>query len=201
MNVYIESNFVLELAFLQEQTTSCEEILRLAEAGHIRLVVPAYALIEPYETLVRRKRDRRHIDRELSKELQQIARNEEFKSQLEGFRDITALLLRAVDEDEKRLKSVRSKLLQIACVIPMETSVFRAAENYEDEQELSPQDAHIYSAVLAHLRQSEDRVSCFLNKNRKDFDDPALVDELTSYGCKLLPSFDRGREYILSETG
>lgn len=201
MNVYIESNFVLELAFLQEQSTSCEEILRLAEAGHIRLVVPAYALIEPYETLVRRKRDRRHIDRELSKELQQIARNEEFKSQLEGFRDITALLLRAVDEDEKRLKSVRSKLLQIACVIPMETSVFRAAENYEDEQELSPQDAHIYSAVLAHLRQSEDRVSCFLNKNRKDFDDPALGDELTSYGCKLLPSFDRGREYILSETG
>lgn len=77
----------------------------------------------------------------------------------------------------------------------------RAAENYEDAQELSPQDAHIYSAVLAHLRQTEDRVSCFLNRNRKDFDDPALVDELTSYGCKLLPSFDRGREYILSETG
>lgn len=83
----------------------------------------------------------------------------------------------------------------------METSVLRAAENYEDAQELSPQDAHIYSAVLAHLRQTEDRVSCFLNRNRKDFDDPALVDELTSYGCKLLPSFDRGREYILSETG
>lgn len=201
MNVYIESNFVLELAFLQEQSSSCEEILRLAEGAHIRLVVPAYALIEPYETLVRRRRDRQHIDRELSKELQQIARNEEFKSQLEGFRDITALLLRAVDEDEKRLKSVRAKLLQFARVIPMETSVLRAAENYEDAQELSPQDAHIYSAVLAHLRQTEDRVSCFLNRNRKDFDDPALVDELTSYGCKLLPSFDRGREYILSETG
>lgn len=38
------------------------------------------------------------------------------------------------------------------------------------------------------------RSSCFLNKNRKDFDDPPLVDELKSYGCKLLPSFDRGRE-------
>lgn len=49
MNVYIESNFVLELAFLQEQSSSCEEILRLAEGAHIRLVVPAYALIEPYD--------------------------------------------------------------------------------------------------------------------------------------------------------
>lgn len=114
MNVYIESNFVLELAFLQEQSSSCEEILRLAEGEHIRLVVPAYALIEPYETLVRRKKDRQQIERELSKELQQIARNEEFKSQLEGIRDITALLLRAVDEDEKRLKSVRSRLLRVA---------------------------------------------------------------------------------------
>lgn len=61
MNVYIESNFVLELAFLQEQSSSCEEILRLAEGEHIELVVPAYALIEPYETLVRRRRGREYI--------------------------------------------------------------------------------------------------------------------------------------------
>ena len=31
MNVYVESNFVLELALLQEQSGSCEEILSLAE--------------------------------------------------------------------------------------------------------------------------------------------------------------------------
>ena len=31
MNVYVESNFVLELAFLQEQSSRCEEILSLVE--------------------------------------------------------------------------------------------------------------------------------------------------------------------------
>ena len=51
MNVYVESNFVLELALLQEQSASGEAILRLGEEHRVHLVVPAYALVEPYETL------------------------------------------------------------------------------------------------------------------------------------------------------
>ena len=50
MNVYVESNFVLELAFLQEQCSSCEKILSLCEARRIQLLIPAYSLAEPYET-------------------------------------------------------------------------------------------------------------------------------------------------------
>ena len=201
MNVYVESNFVLELALLQEQSNSCEDILSLAESGGIRLVVPAYSLIEPFETLMRREKDRRGTGQELNNQIKQIARNKELKTQLHDFENITALLLRAAEEDKKRLKSVRSRLLQSACVIPMDASVLRDAEKHEQELKLSPQDAHIYSAVLGNLRQPEDRVSCFLNKDRKDFDEPDIVDELKSYGCKLIPSFDRGNEYILSEIG
>lgn len=55
MNVYVESNFVLELALLQEQHVACEEILLLCERGTLRLVMPAYCLMEPYETLGRRQ--------------------------------------------------------------------------------------------------------------------------------------------------
>ena len=61
MNVYVESNFVLELALLQEQHASCEDILRLCEAGRMQLVIPAYSLAEPYETLVRRHKQRQRI--------------------------------------------------------------------------------------------------------------------------------------------
>jgi hypothetical protein len=51
VNVYVESNFVLELALLQEQHASCEDILRLCEAGKAQLIIPAYSLAEPHETL------------------------------------------------------------------------------------------------------------------------------------------------------
>ena len=50
MIVYLESNFVLELAFLQAEHEECSAILRLAETGEIRLVLPAFSIGEPYET-------------------------------------------------------------------------------------------------------------------------------------------------------
>ena len=201
MNVYVESNFVLELALLQKQSSSCEEILSLSEDGRIRLVVPAYSLIEPYETLIRKQKERKRLERRLNAELDQIARTEEHRSQLDGFRDITALLIRAIDEDTKRLNAVRSRLLESACVIPMDASILSAAQASEREQNLSPQDAHIYSTVLGHLKRAQRRVSCFLNKDRKDFDEPDIVDRLTQYSCKLLPRFDSGHDYILHALG
>ena len=59
MNVYVESNFILELALEQEQSSSCDAILSLGERQDIRLVLPAFSLSEPYETLVRRAKDRK----------------------------------------------------------------------------------------------------------------------------------------------
>ena len=59
MNIYIESNFVLELALVQEQEASCENLLQVCEAGRAKLIIPAYSLVEPYETLVRRHTQRR----------------------------------------------------------------------------------------------------------------------------------------------
>ena len=35
MKVYVETNFVLELAFLQEQHSSCDKILSLCEENRI----------------------------------------------------------------------------------------------------------------------------------------------------------------------
>jgi predicted nucleic acid-binding protein len=74
VNVYVESNFVLELALLQEQHTSCEELMRLCEEGRIQLVIPAYSLAEPYETLTRRHRQRKRMKAELDDQLRQLAR-------------------------------------------------------------------------------------------------------------------------------
>jgi hypothetical protein len=58
VNVYVESNFVLQLALLQEFHASSEAILQLCEAGSARLVIPAFSLIEPYRTLDRHPADR-----------------------------------------------------------------------------------------------------------------------------------------------
>lgn len=74
MNVYVETNFVLELVFQQEQFVSCKQILQLSEAGRIKLVIPAYSLAEPHEKLSRQAKSRREIQQVLDNELRQLAR-------------------------------------------------------------------------------------------------------------------------------
>lgn len=196
MNVYVESNFVLELALVQEQFESCEGILSLCEAGRISLFVPAYSLAEPYETLTRRQKQRTKMKEKFDRELVQIARSTTFQDQLRGFRDLTALLINVADEAAKRLEEVRSRILTAACVIPLDSSVLADATQYQKKHDFSAQDALVYSSVVSHLKRDTATEHCFLNKNSRDFDDQSIVDELRSYNCKLLPRFDSGYGFI-----
>ena len=200
MNIYVESNFVLELALLQEQHASCEDILRLCQAGNAQLIIPAYSLAEPYETLIRRHRQRKQMKADLDTELQQLARTATYAHRLDGFQNLTALLIDSADEEAKRLEDTRSLLYRIAEIIPLDRAILEAATRYQMAHDLSPQDALVYAAVLSHLTQSGAPQSCFLNKNSKDFDDPDLVEELNGYNCRLLPRFDIGYQFILSRT-
>lgn len=199
MNVYVESNFVLELALLQEQHASCEDILRLCEAGKVQLIIPAYSLVEPYETLLRRHRQRKRMKAELDDELRQLARTATYAQRLDSFQSLTALLIDSADEEAKRLEETRSHLLTTAEIIPLDKVILEAATRSQVDHDLSPQDALVYAAVLSHLTQSGAPQSCFLNKNSKDFDDPDLVEELNTYNCRLLPRFDIGYQFILNQ--
>jgi predicted nucleic acid-binding protein len=153
VNVYVESNFVLELALLQEQQASCEEILRLSEAGNIYLVIPAYSIAEPYETLVRRHRQRKRMKAELDVELRQLARTTTYAQQLSGFQNLTALLIDSADEEAKRLEEIRERLLKTGEIIPLEVLTLTDATQYQRMHGLSPQDAIVYAAVPSHLKQ------------------------------------------------
>ena len=198
MNVYVESNFVLELALLQEQSTSCEEILGLCETRGVQLVVPAYSLAEPYETLTRRQKKRKRLKQEIDAELGQIARTATYAGRLDGFRDVTALLMNIDVEESKRLEEVCSRLTKTAEVIPLDTSVLSASTQYQRTHRFAPQDALVYSAVLSHLERARAPQSCFLNRNSRDFDDQTVVEQLERYNCKLLPRFDSGSRFILN---
>lgn len=78
MIVAVESNFVLELTYRQEEAPECERIVELANSGAIRLAIPACALFEPFETLARRRINREEILKELRKELQELARTQAY---------------------------------------------------------------------------------------------------------------------------
>ena len=196
MNIYVETNFVLELVFAQEQHASCEQILALCESGQSRLIIPAYCLAEPHEKLSRQAGSRRELQRNLEMELRQLARTASYTARINSIQDIASLLVRSNEEEKQRFIHYRERLLSIAEIIPLTINILREAAMYESPYDLTPQDALVYASVIVHLHQSHPPVSCFLNRNSKDFDNPDIVDELERNNCRMIPRFDHGYGFI-----
>lgn len=199
MNIYVETNFVLELVFQQEQAASCEQILHLCKAGTARLVLPAYSLAEPHEKLTRQASNRKDLQRVLEAELRQLVRTASYATRINSIQDIASLLVQSNEEEKQRFTQYRDRLLRSAGIIPLTLDILTAAAAYEVPYDLTPQDALVYASVITHLRQQQLANSCFLNKNTWDFDNPDIVDELNQYHCRMIPRFDHGYSFIQAQ--
>lgn len=194
MNVYVESNFVLELSLRQEDHAACQEILSLCESGMARLVVPAYCLMEPYETLGRRQSDRRDLKSTLDRQFRQIARTDLYRDQLGELERATTLLVKSANEDLSRLESVRSRLRECAKLVPLDGDVLARAGIEQVAHLLSAQDAVVYASILLHLERSA-AVGCFVTRDA-DFGDQEIKRALGERNCRLLIGFEAGLEFL-----
>lgn len=199
MNVYVETNFALELAFQQEQFESCEQILQLCEAGRVQLVIPAYSLSEPHEKLNRQAKIRRELQQGLDAELRQLLRTASYISRITNIQDIANLLVQSNEEERQRFVQYRERLLHSAEVIALTADILTEAAASESPYDLKPQDALVYASVITHLRQHQPHIACFLNRNTRDFDNPDIVDELNRFNCRMIPKFNDGYNFIRSQ--
>ena len=199
MIVYVESNFVLELAFLQEEHESCLELLSLSESGDICLVLPAFSIGEPYEAWVRRSKQRRDLHEQLITAIRELSRSRPYQGSSDEFQELTNLLRRSGEEEKIRLDDILEIILQTVEVIPIGLSIIRAAITFQKSLELSPQDSIVYASILDHLATASEDHSCFITKTSKDFANPDIENELTAYNCRLLTKFADGLGYVRSQ--
>jgi predicted nucleic acid-binding protein len=195
---YVESNFVLELAFRQEDSASCEELLTLAESRQIELLIPAYCLGEPFERLVRRDRQRREVYRKLSEELRELARSTPYAEAAANLNNLTGLLVESGEQEMNRLNGVIGRLLDIATIIPLDRDVFRSGLLARQTLWLSPQDAIVYASVHSRVAHQQPSPQCFINKNSRDFLVPEIVEDFEARNCKLIGKFSDGLNYVKS---
>lgn len=198
MRIYAETNFVLELALLQEQRLPCRDLVELCEAGHATLILPALSFSEPYETLGRRRLERRRLKEALDAQLRQLERTEDYRELLAGFRSVTALLTESGDEEARRLEKVRDRLLAVARLAQLDADVLHLAAECRRRHDLSAQDALIYASVLGDLRREPADESCFLTRDRQGFDDIDIAKELAAEGCRLIHGFEHGYGFVHS---
>ena len=198
MIVYVESNFVLELALLQEEHQSCDSIISLAESRTIDLAIPAFSLLEPYEVWRRRTWERTELHKRLIQEIGQLARTETYAKTVEELGDPASILVRSGNEDKRRLDLTLRRILDCAVVIPLQGETLRDAIQFQGSLDLTPQDSVVYASVIAHLSDDSPGTKCFLNRDSKDFSIPDISEELGRYDCRLITRFSDGLSYINS---
>jgi len=199
VNIYVETNFVLELVFEQEQCVSCEQILQFCETGQAKLIIPAYSLAEPHEKLSRQAKSRRDLQQLLDAELRQLLRTVSYISRIKSIQDIASLMVQSNEEERQRFVDYRERFFNIAEVIPLTADILIEAASCEATYDLRPQDAFVYASVINHLRQYQPQLACFLNRNSKDFDSPDIVDQLNRFNCRMIPRFDHGYSFLQSQ--
>jgi predicted nucleic acid-binding protein len=191
VRVYVESNFVLEIAFEQEQHAACEEIVRLAETERsISLAIPSFCLAEPSFTLKRREDAQKALARQLEGELREFRRTPSFGRDAE-WATVTRDLLLSAQDASRRFESVSHRLIAAARVLPMTAEVVGDGWTLRNALALSSPDALVLASILADPELGRGP-SCFLNKNRKDFDEPTIVGMLREKNCRLMTSFADG---------
>ncbi|HXP84387.1 MAG TPA: PIN domain-containing protein [Bryobacteraceae bacterium] len=196
MNVYVESNFVLEQALEQEQCESCEQLVKVASTGSIRLVIPAFSLAEPHIALQRKGNERSRLSLELQKHLSELGRSKPYREAPGSFSELAAVLIRSAERERAGLERAVDGMLKAAEVIPLDSDIFHRANAFQSALDMSAQDAIVLASVVAHLSETEPAESCFLNRNSKDFDDPLVRELLDSFRCKFFARFDDGLSYI-----
>jgi hypothetical protein len=199
MIVLVETNFILEIAFLQKQQEDCFAILHLAEAKKIDLVLPAFSVAEPYYTLEKRKKGRKNLQNSLNTEINEISRSVSYQD-LPELRKATNLLVQSANEDQQRLNEGWDRILNIAKLIPINLDIMRAAIKYQDALDFKDKthDSVVYASVIYHLNNNLSNSNCFITLNKHDFDIDVIKTELAMYNCKILYSFKDAVAYIKS---
>ena len=199
MIVYAESNFIVELAFLRSECESCEELVALAEAGDIQLILPAFCGGEVYESMVRRSRDRKSLYDQLEREIQELSRSKPYSNIDETAGALIAVLSRSASEEKGRLDDALLRLIGISRLIPLTSDVLGLSVTYQGQFGLSPQDAIVFASIVSNLLpQNREDQKLFVTQNKGDFLNPAIANLLAANSCKLLFRFEDAVGYIRS---
>ena len=193
MTIYVESNFILEIALGQEESRYAMELLSKAEHGDIALAFPSFALSEPFATVTQRDRRRKAVIRSMTGLFEDFERSAPHRHIAESLNPVIRELRNVYRNEVTRLKSIVKRMLHVGRSIELDSASYQTALDNESRYGLSPQDSIIYASIVRDLATSvrTDR-SCFMSRNLKDFGDPDIRAELASHKCQFEQSYEAG---------
>jgi len=191
LTLYVESNFVLEIALGQEETAFAELLLASAESGAILIAIPSFALSEPFSRVTRGIRDREKLQNQLSSLVRQLSRSSPHTKEVDALPNVPDLIARIDQREVDRLVRTIHRILMVAKIVELDVSTFETAIQNQERYGFGLEDAVILSTVASDLRSLPIRSShLFAKRNKSDFSDPEIVADLGELGCDLVWTFE-----------
>jgi predicted nucleic acid-binding protein len=197
LTLYVESNFVLEIALGQEQAAAAEKLLVAAETGEIEIAIPGFSLSEPFSRLTRTNRERSKVASQFDDQVNQMARSAPHHIEVKSLREIPSLVATIIRRETDLLISTIERILAVSRQINLDLETFNKAMALRKTSGMTPEDAVILEIVIADLsRNPSSQRHLFANRNRKDFSEPNIVSSLRTLNCDLVWSFDGAAELL-----
>ncbi len=195
MIVYVETNFILELALRQEQHAACRNLLNLV-AGHpgsLEIALPTYCVGEALEAWGRKRKERLEAHETALRTMDQVARSAPYRAKSkETRRRLNALIVSSTESQERELDRILEEVTRTARLLPVTTTTPAEAQRLRKSRSFRrSQDAMVYAAVLSDLgHRRGSGHACFVTRDRRDFHtNPDVRDDLRTAGCALLSRF------------
>lgn len=193
MRIYVETNFVLELALEQTEHAACRRILELADQKTVELALPVFSIYEAHRALLGKKIGIRRVANALSTELEgQLNRTEDFLSLDRSTAELVGALTKSLERAESRLTELSAQLLRAADIL-MLGALQLQLEKRSTQPDLEFADAMVYASIESDPKLGQGP-SCFVTTNSKDFKE--LKNALASRDCKLLFRFQHALDYV-----
>ncbi len=189
MMLLVESNFVIELAALQEEVDEAELLVQSAERREHRLFVPAFSLAEPFETYARWSKQRKQSSNDFATQLRQLARSRDHADLVNASQTIIAVFSSSTIVQSKRLNQTLARLIRCATVLPLDEHVIERSIEAQNEFDFEAQDAVVFASVEAGLREDDDEDDrLFITRDRSGFLRSKVVEHFRGLRCDVVPA-------------
>jgi predicted nucleic acid-binding protein len=189
MKVYVETNWLLDLALEQERIKASSFVAELAKDNKIRLYLPEISLVEADQKIVRRRLQREILIENLRQEGRELVRIRDTRYQAQAAAiDHDIFQLRDISDFEREhFNAIVRDISRFLTWLHLDNDSLQKSFDFENNYELSRLDALIYAVIRADATSDLASDKCFIDYDGH-FKNPELKRDMTGPGIILLSS-------------
>lgn len=199
VNVYIETNFILNLALRQEESIYSNRIVKLAAIGEICLILPSYCVMESYEALIKRHASRVNLAKNINKTLGDMGRSSFNRKIYETHKSLLTEIPSSISAEITKLDKILKKLLAISVLIPINPRTHKDGVLYRKRLNIRHEpDAFVLGSIKHDIETNRQRGrKIFVTTDSKFIQEPKVRRLLANLRCNYFDSPKKTYEAIV----